>query len=131
MRFAPFAGGIARGGDVDPFIGHREEDPELPVVLADRRRPDTFAVARLVEDAARIGEILQRVVDDCPVDQVPRMQDRQTGGAVETTRNEIEVISIANHVRIRVVGAEDRIAIGAVGLVGEPRVWNFLVGHEC
>lgn len=121
-RLAPLSARVGRGGDVDPFIRQGEEDPEQPRMFADGGRPDAAAVLGKIEHAARVGVVFDRVVDDGPVHQVAGMEDRQPRRAVEAGRGEPEVLTVADHIRVGIVGAEDRVGVGPVATIGRPRV---------
>ena len=63
-----------------------------------------------------------RMIDDRPVHQIARMQDRQSRRAVEAGCGEIEIIADADHIRIGIIREQNRIAIGPVRLVRNPRI---------
>jgi hypothetical protein len=99
---APLAPRIVGRRDIDPLLHHREDDPVLPGMVADRRGPDSGAELDLLE--ALSGEVLHGVIDDGPVDQVLGMKDRQSRRAVEAGGRHPVVLTDADHVRIGIVG---------------------------
>jgi len=84
-------------------------DPVLVPVKTQTGRPDAVAVLYLV--IARRRQPLQCMADDLPVDQVARVQHRQTGYMVETGGDQVEIIADSNDIRIGIVGKEDGIGI--------------------
>jgi len=88
-----------------------KEDPELAAVKTDRRRPD--AAAGLDVAIARVGHVRDPVVDERPVDEIARMQNRQSRRAVEAGGDQPEIVAVPDHVRIGIVGVDDWIAVSA------------------
>src|SRR5262249_4799506 len=105
---------------IDSFVWSGKKDPILAGVEADRRRPNTASGLNFRVPLMR--QVFQRVIDDRPIDQVFGMQYRQSRRAVETGRRQIKIFTDTNHIRIGVIGVENRITISAVLLVGPPRV---------
>ena len=57
---------------------------------------------------------------NCPVDQIFGVKDWQTGGATETGCDQVEVVAVANHVRIRIVRKDDGVSVSSVALIRDP-----------
>jgi hypothetical protein len=103
-------------GHIDALVGHGKEDPEFAAVKTDGRRPDATAGLHLA--IARVGHVLDRVVDERPIDKVARVQDRQSRRAVEAGGDQPEIVTVPDDVRIGIVGVDDRIAVRAVAGIG-------------
>ena len=76
-----------------------------------RGRPNAVAVLWFGENVGWYL-LVHRVTDDRPVDEIFGVKDRQTGNTVETRSREVEIISDTYHVRIGIVGVNDRIRVG-------------------
>jgi hypothetical protein len=61
------------------------------------------------------------VVDERPVDEIARVENRQAGDVAEARGDEPIVVADADGIGIGIVGEEDRILIMAVAEIGEPR----------
>ena len=48
------------------------------------------------------------------------MQNWQSGRAVEAGGGQVEIVAVADNIRIGIVGVEDRIAVGAITGIGHP-----------
>ena len=94
-------------------------DIELPVVITDRRSPDTAAVLRTREQVFRL-KFMNGVVDDLPVDEVVGMKDRKAGYCIKARRGHIKIITDTNNVRVRIVGVNYRVFVCPVAIVGDP-----------
>ena len=120
LRRRPFAGGIRGGGKINSKIGVGIKNPELAVVPTNRRRPDAFAMAHH-------GKMIRRRLngenmgDDRPVDEILRVQDRQARHGVKTRRHQIKIIADADGIRVRVIGEQHGVLIGAVAAIRNPR----------
>jgi hypothetical protein len=60
----------------------------------------------------------ERVVDERPVDEIARVENRQTGDVAETRGGEPIVVTDADGIGVGVVGEEDRILITAIAEIG-------------
>ncbi len=121
------------------LVGGGEVDVEQPVVMTDRRGPDAAGVA-LADRALvarhpragvvggnragqvvfrREGQLGQHVAQDRPVDQVLGLQHRQARREMEGRGDHVVAVAHPDHVGIRIVGVQDRVAIGRGGRRGQ------------
>ena len=52
------------------------------------------------------------------------MEDRQARHRIKARRRHVKIIANANHIRIGVVGMNDRIFVRAVAIIGNPYLGN-------
>ena len=95
-----------------------EIDHVFPVVVPDGGCPRALPVVGTLVVAKRDRRV--DMVDDRPVDQVLRVQDRDARSARETRGDHIVVIPHPQHVGVGIVGIDDRVAVRAVAVVGGP-----------
>src|SRR5581483_9511577 len=72
---------------------------------------------------------LEAVSDELPTHQISRVQDGKSGNSVEARGRHVEVVADPNHVRVGVVGVQNRVAVAAVAVIGDPGVGRG-VRHE-
>ena len=105
------------------------------VMIADRRRPHPVAVtwcAKMLHHLfVAFIEFGQRITDDFPVDQIFRVEDRQSWHTLERGCCEVIVItgSPDTHIRVAVVCIDDWVGVGAVAIVGTPHL-RFVLRHH-
>ena len=85
-------------------------------MVADRRGPRPVPGAHSLPECLRIGSVGAGILrqgrsDKFPVDEVPRVQDRKAGKAVEGGCRHVVVFSDPADIRIAVIGVEDRVGI--------------------
>jgi len=114
----PRSQGIGGRAHEDAFVGRAEEHPEPAVMVADAGGPRSAPVSRGVVGGE--GQPVEDVGHDAPIDQVSGVQHRQAGEAVEAGRDHIEVVPMAGHIGIGVVGKEDGVAIRAIAAIRHP-----------
>ena len=105
-------------------------------MVADRGCPDASTMLGRREVFQQLGialvQVVQRIIDDFPVDQVLGMQNGQAGRTLERRRRQIVVVARGAYadVRVAVVGINDGIGVGAVAIVGTPHL-RFVLRMSC
>ena len=84
-------------------------------MIANAWGPDAFSVLRFVEGIVRV--LLKCMTYYCPVHQVFRVQNRQTGDAGEARGSHIIIIADTNNVRVGIIRVKDGIFIRAVFII--------------
>jgi hypothetical protein len=85
-------------------------------MVTDRGGPDPGAQLDLLE--ALSGKVLHRMVHQSPIYEILGMKDRKTRSAVEARSCHPVVLPDTDHIRIGVIGVEDRIAVATVTEIG-------------
>src|ERR1019366_8623466 len=111
----PGPGDSGRRTHEDAFIRRWKIHVKPSIVLPDRRRPYSSGVAIPSHHVVLWAEIdlRQYVPDDRPMHQVLRLENRNTRHEFESRGDKIEVRSVANHIRIGIVGEEHGVLIAA------------------
>ena len=94
-------------------------------MITDTRRPDALPVsfaAVLQPKLTAHVKTVEAIAHEFPVHQIPGMQDDQPRRAVHRRTRQIEIVSHADHVRIRKLVVEKRIGKRPVPVVGRPRL---------
>ena len=105
----PLARRVLRRGDEYALIRHWDKGIEPAVVIAQAGRPGAAAVDRPVIALKRKPP--DAIADQLPVYQVRGMQHGHAGHIGEAGGDHVKIAAHANHVRIAVVGAEDRVCV--------------------
>src|ERR1017187_4043461 len=119
MRPGPFFGRMVCRRDINSLVRHGKENPEFPRIEADGRRPHPTPGLDLF--IAWVRQIANRMIDERPVDQVTRMQNRQPRGAVKTRRCHEKIVSVPDHIRVGIISVENGIFIHPVTEVRRPK----------
>ncbi len=126
LQWRPRALGVLGLGHEYAQVGVAVIYVEFAVVVAYRRSPHCIAVVHtILDEYSLVGETVDSIPDDSPVDQILGVKNRQTGHTVEARRGHIEVIADAHHIGIGIVGIDNRILVLAVAEVGHPYFAQF------
>ena len=118
----PCASGVFGRDHVGTLVGVSPEDVEGAVVMPYGGCPHTVAMFRTFGSLHGGQRVCHGVAYDSPVHEVLRVEDGQTGQAVEAGCRHVVVVAHAAHVGVAVVGAQDGIVVVAVAHVGHPYV---------
>ena len=118
MRFRPRVRRMVGRGHVNAFIRRGEENPEFAVVKADGRRPGAAAVLHF--DITRMRQVFDGVIDDRPVHQILRVQDRQSRRAIDTGSNQVKIVVKTNRIRVGIIRINYWVVKCSILLVGNP-----------
>ena len=127
-RLTPFAERVCGLAHHNPFIRHGNKYIVSSLMVADGGSPGTAAVHRLVIIIK--GKLIHDVIDDLPVHQILRMQQRHCGGVTEAGSDHKIIFSHTNGIRVRVIRIQDRVGISAVALIGDPHFMYLRLVHS-
>ena len=127
-RLTPFAPRVCGLAHHNPLIRHGNEYIVSSLMVTDGGSPGTAAVHRLV--VIFKGKLIHDVIDDLPVHQILRMQQRHCGGVTEAGSDHKIILSHTNGIRVRVIRIQDRVGIGAVALIGDPHFMYLRLVHS-
>ena len=115
----PRSFGLWCGGHEETLVGRAEEEEESSVVIAQRACPDAPPVAVHLfpgEGVTDLRQVCDSIAGNLPVYQVLGVKYRHSGRELHGGRDGIVVVAYADAVEVAVVGRDDGIAVGAVGL---------------
>ena len=103
-------------------------DPELPFPLGSHiiSAPCGTEIIGYPFAVLEVAPNAQRMAHKLPVDKVLRVENGQPGNTVERTRREVIIVAHGHHIRVAIVGVEHRVGIGAIPIVGAPRLRKLL-----
>ena len=127
-RLAPLAERIRGLAHHDALVRHRDKYVISSLMITDGRCPGTTAVYRLVIIVK--GKLVNDVIDDLPVHQILRMQQRHCRGVTEAGSDHKIILSHTNGIRVRIIGIQDRVGIGAVALISDPHFMYLGLVHN-
>ena len=134
----PLASGILRLDHIYTIVGVAPIDVVPPLMIADAGCPHASAMlgrAEMMEQRiVALIEILQGIAHDFPVDQVLRVQDRQSRGALERGSRHVIILARGSYadIRVGVIGINHWVGVGAIAIVGRPHLRLVLcTGCEC
>ena len=117
-RQIPLPQCIFRRNHEDAFIRHTIVDVESTIMVADGRCPHSLRMAR--HGIPRVRNIGQGIVHQRPIHQILGSKNGQTGHVVEGRSSQVISIPYPDHIRIRIVTHQHRIAVRAVTAVSTP-----------
>ena len=127
-RLAPLAERIRGLAHHDALVRHGDKYVISSLMITDGRCPGTTAVYRLVIIVK--GKLVNDVIDDLPVHQILRMQQRHCRGVTEAGSDHKIILSHTNGIRVRIIGIQDRVGIGAVALISDPHFMYLGLVHN-
>ena len=98
---------------------------ELTVMVTYGRSPHALSMLRLVIEFFRFDSF-QRVVYQFPIHQILGMENGQPRSTIKAGSGHIKIISHRTHIRIGIVGMQNRIHIRPILPVGNPNFGNGL-----
>ena len=123
----PRPGGVGGVGHEESLVGCAEENPELPVVVADGRCPRAAGIA-FVRVPAREVEAAVDLGEEAPVDHVVR-DEHLHAQEVEVGGDHVVLLAHTDDVGVGVVSVEDGVDVCAIALVA-PSVRRRLLGGK-
>ena len=110
---SPALGRVGRRIDIAPIglVVGREVEIELTVVVADGGGPLPASVSGTFQQVVlgAVGQLVEHVADDFPVDQVLGLHHRRTRHEVHGGADHIKVVAHTNHIRIGDIGPHHRV----------------------
>ena len=94
-------------------------------MVAYGRSPYPFTVAGGIIKFFRL-QFLQGIIDDTPIHQIFRMENRQSRRTAETGSGHIEIVTDRTNVRVGIIGVQHRIPVSSVALIRHPHFGHIL-----
>src|SRR5690554_2788647 len=119
MRQTPGTFRVAGLEHIDAEVGVAIVDVELPFVVAERGRPYAIPVLGF---GIMFKRVLTRqgMANQLPVYQVFGMQNGKARRNIKAGGRHVKIVAHPYHIRVGVVGIQNRVYIGAVALIGHP-----------